>query len=98
MDIEVEIEDVYPIGSATPKQLVIVFESMWDKRMLFQNKKKVYDLENSIRQKYYFSNYLPATINEERMREREIFLQNKKKKKAQQIEMELRAGRVKIKR
>ena len=68
----VEVDDVYYIGNASPRDIVITLQNMSDKRHIFQNVDHIKNMKNAHGKKYFFRDYLTAS-------------QNEKKKKGQHI-------------
>ena len=55
--VKTKIEDVFFIGQGQPREVVIQFNSVTDKRDLFQNKHRIKNLVNAHGQKYFFREY-----------------------------------------
>ena len=72
MDINIRIEEAYPIGGNTPRDIVITLLSINDKHLIFQNISKIKNLKNSHGRKYYFRDYLTAKQNEHRKRAQHV--------------------------
>ena len=85
MKIDVFVEDVFPMGDFNPPNLVITFQSMEDKRLLFRHIERIKKLENKDGQRLYFKDFLPAQINERNKREKDILWDNKRKPPSERI-------------
>ena len=57
MDVEIEIEDHFYIGSNEPKDAVLILKSQNDKRKMFQNADKLGDIVNENGRKYILRDY-----------------------------------------
>ena len=95
LETDVEIEDVYHVGDANPKLLVAVLQSAEDKAEILKNKTKLKDVVNENGKKFYVSDYLTPEINEKRIRQRQIY-QDNKRNTASQVEMAFFRGGLKI--
>ena len=94
MEIYPEITDVFFYSKNSTNPLTITFASMQDKRMIYQNFKKIKDLENQDGQKYFLNDQLPANINETRRREREISKLNTVAQADVKKDMVMRGGKL----
>ena len=77
MNVQVRVEDAYPIGQAVPRQLVVMFLTLQDKHIVLQNRASLKGLVNAYDQQYYFNEYYPTATNEKKRRERDIRSINK---------------------
>ena len=77
LHVEIGIDDVYSIGQNQPPTLVIVFQTMEDKRILFDHKSALKSYQNPDKSKVYIKDYIPAATKEKRRREQDIFANNK---------------------
>ena len=85
MKIDVFVEDFFTMGEFQPPNLVITFQSMEDKRLLFRHIDRIKNITNKDGKKLYFKDFLPAQINENQRREQDIFWNNKRKPPAEKI-------------
>ena len=72
LEVYTRLEDAYHIGVAVPQPVVIVFQTMHDKNVVFEQKKKLKDTSANDGVNYYLNHYLPSFENEKRKRERRI--------------------------
>ena len=77
LGLSVPVEDAFQIGSYDPKPIVIVLQSMEDKRMIMEYKSLLNRVTNQDNQKFYINDYYPAPTQEKRKRERAIYSVNK---------------------
>ena len=70
--IVINIEDVFFIGSATPREIVIILQSVTEKKNLYQHKSKLKDIVNKDGKPYFFRDYRPPTANDTNRRCAEI--------------------------
>ena len=87
MGVEVQIEDCYTIGERDPKQLVITFQSVNQKKKVFQNISRVKDLKMDGK-RLIFKDYLLNNQAEKKKREEDIIYDNERKPELQQLEIE----------
>ena len=72
MNTDIRIEDCYHIGQNTPRDVVIVLNSVADKRLIFQNIDTIKNLKNDHGKKYYFRDLLTAKQNQFRRKGQHI--------------------------
>ena len=72
LGIEVQIADAYPTGSMRSKSIAVVFETLEDKRKVFQKMNVIKQLLNEEEQPYYVNDLLTQEMNEQKRRHRQI--------------------------
>ena len=70
------VEDIYKMGVAEPKMLVVHFQSMQHKNDVMHFKSHLRFTRNRHGRKYYINEYLPITTQERKKRERQIIQEN----------------------
>ena len=88
MGIEVQIDDVYPLGGPNTKTCVIVFQNIADKRAVLANRALLKGTP------YFINDYYPAATNERKRRERDIIKDNKNA--SQPLDIEYAKGGLRI--
>ena len=68
------IDDYYTLGVLEPRPIVLILQSIEDKRNILQAKNNLKDLQHRI----YINEFLPPTAQEKKKRETEIFTQFEK--------------------
>ena len=96
LNIEVSIDDVFPVGNQTPPNLVVVLQSGEDKRQLFRVKKLLKDYVTSSGKPCYINDYIPAATTEKRRRQEDIIYQNDKKDDSSKLNIQYAPGGIKI--
>ena len=86
--VQVGLDDVYETGNSIPPTLNVVFQTIEDKRLLFENKKYLKNYQNDDGTKVYINDHLPLTIAEKKKRDREIVQYNKTLEKDSHLEIE----------
>ena len=83
-----EIEDAYSVSTAEYSPVVILFSSSKDKRIAFQAKSKLNQITGEDNRGVFLNDYLPATENEKRRRNRDIVNSVKAENPGKKIEVE----------
>ena len=96
LNIRVQIDDAYKIGTKNPKQIVVVFQNQRDKGAVLERKSNLEGTFNRFKQQYYINDYLTAKVNERRRREREIKKWNKQAPEELKANIEFDKGKFKI--
>ena len=76
MGLEVDIEDIYKMGSKKPELLVVTVSSSDVKKKIFANIYKIKDLVNKDGKKFFFRSFTPSATMERRKREQDIVEEN----------------------
>ena len=77
LSVDVAIDDFFMLGATEPKPIVIVFQTIEDKRQVLRNKKFLKDFRTYDGQRKVFINeYLPPTSLDKKRREQDLFVQN----------------------
>ena len=95
MNVNVAVEDSYYVGEGDQKPLIMCFASVADRNKVFYSKTKLKDYVNEMDKPFYIKEMLPAAINEQKRKERAIFLQNSRNT-ASKIEMSFFRGNLRI--
>ena len=90
--VNVRVEDAFLMGNMTPRNIVVTFQSIYDKKEIFRNMDKFKDLTNKDGKKYGFKDFLTAPVNEKRRHENNILSRYKKEPDAKQEDMETGKG------
>ena len=77
LNAPVEVDDIYYIGDAIPKPIVITLATLADKRLIMDNKTKLKDISNKDGKGYFVNKFRSAEANEKRRKERDIYTKNK---------------------
>ena len=88
MGLDVEIEDIFYIGSGEGRPIVILLQSISQKLMILQAKENIKNLLNEEGKSYYLNEYFPAAINEKRRTERELYRDNLSLDEEQKVSMQ----------
>ena len=72
MDINVNIDDYFHIGSNKPRPIVMEFQSAKEKRLVLSLKQNLKDFKSKAGRKIFINDYVPISIQEKRRRERKI--------------------------
>ena len=96
LNVEVLIDDVFPIGNQTPANLVVVFQSGEDKRAIFRAKKLLKNYVTSNGKPCYINDYIPTATTEKRRRQNDIVTTNQEKKEEDRLDIQYAAGGIKI--
>ena len=92
LDVEVDIIDLFTLGGPLPKPIVITFMSFNQKLQVMKKKKLLAALENEDGQPFFINDYMPARMNERKRREKDILRDNYRADRADQLDMEVKAG------
>ena len=71
MEIRVNVDDYYTLGTGDPKPIILILQSMEDKRKIMRAKKFLQGIEDKGNQ-IFINDYLPPTAQEKRRRESDI--------------------------
>ena len=96
LKVDVNIEDAYPIGEGTPRQMVIILESFIDKMEILQKKAKLKGYTNAEGNEYYITEQNPAIKRETNRRNKELVNENDAKEEREKAEMKIRRGKLLI--
>ena len=77
LEVYTRIEDAYLLGSAEPAAIVMTFQTMHDKNIVFEAKSKFAQIKKDTGMEYYLNHYLPSHENEKKKRERHIIAEAK---------------------
>ena len=66
------IEDAYTLGTGENAPCVIIFQTMDDNNVVFENKAKLKDISKDSGRNIFINHYLPSKENEKKKRERKI--------------------------
>ena len=97
LNTEAEIEDAYQLGEKVPAPVVIIFTTATEKRTVFSNKNKLATIKGHNNQDVYLNDYLPASVNEAKRRDRDIIKLAKAQHPGEDIKPEYVKGAIKIK-
>ena len=95
MGVNVAIEDLYYIEESQPRSIVLTFQTLQDKTIVMENKKKRKDIENKDGKQYYINDLLQAETSERRRKERAIYNRDKNTV-AHKVEMSFFKGGLQI--
>ena len=94
MDVQVVIEDYYMIGSAEPRDIVIILLSNQHKHAIFQNIDRIKNTVNRHGKKYRFRDLLTARQNEKRKKGQYIADVEAAKEKSDREEVSTGSGNI----
>ena len=77
METFTRIEDTYLLGNGDIPPIVITFQTMHDKEVVFKNKSKLKQTSSDRGINIFINNYVPAVENEKRKRERKLISEAK---------------------
>ena len=66
MQVDVNIDDAYKMGAATPREIVVTVANVAEKHEIFNNISKIKNLVNSAGKKYYFRDFYVPSVQENR--------------------------------
>ena len=95
LQVEIGIDEVAAINDNNPPTLLLTFQTIEDKRLLFNQKGLLRNFKNKDGTKIYINQYTPAATNEKKRREQDIFTANKHMGK-EQLSMEFVRGNLQI--
>ena len=72
LGLHIVIDDYYTLGAWNPKPIVLILQSVEDKRLILQNKSVLKNIPTSGGKPIFISEYFPPTANEKRKRDQEI--------------------------
>ena len=96
MSIQPDILDVFFTSPKSTNPMVITLATLEDKLLIYRNSSKLKDLVNPEGQGYFFSDYLPAELNEIKRCERELYKKNAMAEQEEKMDMEWRNGRLRV--
>ena len=92
MSIQPAIEDFFFMNAADQSNVVITFQTVYDKKLVFQNMDKLKNPKVGKYKKYSFHDYYIPATNEKRRRERTVMQRFKQEEGAKQEDMEFGKG------
>ena len=96
LKLQPAIEDAYQLGTKEPKPIVIIFQSLEDKREVMRNKSTLNNFVNKDKKKFFLQDYQPIQVAEKRRRERHIIEQNDAKQKDDRLDIQRIQGGITI--
>ena len=96
LGIECEVLDAYSIASAATPTVIITVADMQTKFRILANAKKLKGLVNDEGKGFFISEHLPAPMNEDKRRQRELIVANYREEERNQFDMSMKAGKLTI--
>ena len=96
LGIQVAIKNAYRTGTRNPKQITVILQDKNQKGMIFKNVSKLKNFRTKSGNKVFIDNVLPMAEAEKRRKQREIVTKNRQLPKAQQRNMKIIRGNLKI--
>ena len=88
MDVCVDIEDIYYIGSNNPQNIVVTFLSNTQKQSIFKQISTIKNYVNKDGNKLIFRDYYTPEYNEVRRRKQDVINDNRRKEEGERVEIE----------
>ena len=96
LGVSCAVNDVSTMTTSTTPMAIISLADPQDKFRLLANAKKLKGLVNEDGKGFFLNEHLPAALNEERMRLRDIVMANNAQEERNQLEMSIKSGKLTI--
>ena len=72
MGLQICVDDYFLLGAVSPKPVVLVLQTMEDKRTILRNKQQLSELRDVSGRKIFINDYLPQAAQEKKRRDQQI--------------------------